>query len=276
MEADINSPKSKGYNCILRCLHYSILLLIACRILSPQSGLSGVDFRNYGQLLTYLSIILIVLNLLALCYIHCRSKFARSEFFITYAINMIFAVVAIVLSIVTITQAPVEQAQNILLQKWSIFTSILLILLTLLILCGNLFWVQRYTNSPGSLVWAYLFLTFNWSVLGPVKNIFLFIGITFLVISLVTFFLNTKSLFGSATTTSNRVLKCWWIFCIVVMILLELLAVAIFFTNHFSSNFYQVAASRLLQLFIVANIVDLLFWLWGLLALRYENGDVIR
>lgn len=276
MEADINSPKSKGYNCILRCLHYSILMLVACRILSPQTSLTIIELKNYGHLLTYMSIILIILNLLALCYIHCRNKFVRTEFFIAYAINMLFAVVVIALSIVAIGQAPVEQAQNILLQKWGIISSVLLILLTLLILCGNLFWVQRYTNSPGSIIWAYLFLTINWSSLGPVKNIFLFIGITYLVISVVTFFLNTKSLFSSATTTSNRVLKCWWIFCIAVMIVLELVAVAIFFTNHFSNNFYQVAASRLLQLFIVANIIDLLFWLWGLLALRYENGDVIR
>jgi hypothetical protein len=166
--------------------------------------------------------------------------------------------------------------QVILLQKWAIFTSVVMMFIALLILVCSLYWVQRYTNTPGNIAWAYMFLTISWSTLSPVRNFMLGIGFAYLIISVITFLVNVNSLCGGTTTTSKRYLKCWWIFVIVLMIVFEVVALIGYLAGTSSGQFYEVAANRLLQMFLVGNFIDLLFWLWGLLALQYENGDLIR
>jgi hypothetical protein len=60
------------------------------------------------------------------------------------------------------------------------------------------------------------------------------------------------------------------------MVAFEIIALVGYLAGTSSGQFYDVGANRLLQMFLVGNFIDLLFWLWGLLALQYENGDLIR
>lgn len=48
-----------------------------------------------------------------------------------------------------------------------------------------------------------------------------------------------------------------------------------YLTRRSTGEFDDIGANRLLQMFLVDNIIDLLFWLWGPMA-RYENGDLTR
>lgn len=77
MEADLNNAKSKGYNIILRYLHFSLLLLVVERILSTAQPSCSEPGRSYNSIMSILTLILIVLNLVGLCYVHCRDRFAR-------------------------------------------------------------------------------------------------------------------------------------------------------------------------------------------------------
>jgi hypothetical protein len=166
--------------------------------------------------------------------------------------------------------------QIILLEKWSVFSSLVVLLLTILILTCGLFWIQRYTNCPGSIIWAYMFLTIGWDNVGTTKTLLLAIGVAYLFISVVTFIMNTISLCGGTTTTKRKLLKYWWVFAIFFMVVFELIAFAGYLTGTFDGNFYKVGANRLLQLFLVCNFIDILFWLWGVMVLQYEFGDLIR
>jgi|JI6StandDraft_1071083.scaffolds.fasta_scaffold13873_9 hypothetical protein len=276
MEADINSAKSKGYNCLLRFLQYSLLLFVCNRVLVTNQQSCSEFGHTYTNLLGLISLVLLAFNLLALCYVTCRARFARTEFFIALSINIVVVLVVIGLSLTTMMRAPTECMQVILLQKWAVFTSVVVLLITLLVLSCGLFWVQRYTNSPGNIAWAYMFLTITWTSLPHVKLFLLGIGIAYLCISLFTFLVNASSLCGGTTTTSKRCIKCWWIFVIVLMAVFEIIALIGYLGGNLGSSFYEIGANRLLQMFLVGNFIDLLFWLWGLMALRYENGDLIR
>lgn len=214
--------------------------------------------------------------MLALCYVHCRARFARTEFFIALSLNIVFTMVVIGLSFITMMKSHSECMQVILLQKWAIFTSTVAILIALMILVCGLYWVQRYTNSPGTIAWAYMFLTISWATVPHLRGLLICIGLVYLVISLLTFCVNANSLCGGVTTTSKRYLKCWWIFVIVLMVAMEVFALIGYLGGRTSGDFYDIGANRLLQMFLVGNVVDILFWLWGLMALRYENGDLIR
>lgn len=121
-----------------------------------------------------------------------------------------------------------------------------------------------------------MFLTIGWQQVGSTKVILYIIGLSYLFISLVTFIMNSLSVCGGTTTGKRKSLKCWWIFAIVLMFVLQLVALAGYLTGTFNGSFYSTGANRLLQMFLVGNFIDILFWLWGLLALQYENGDLIR
>jgi hypothetical protein len=56
------------------------------------------------------------------------------------------------------------------------------------------------------------------------------------------------------------------------------LAIVTYVANSGKDNqgYHGVLAKSLLMIFIPVNILDLLFWLWGLMTLTYENGDKIR
>lgn len=276
MEADINNAKSKGYNCLLRFFQYSLLLFACDRILHTTQRSCSEAGGTYNSIIGLISLGLVAFNLLALCYVHCRAKFARTEFFIALSINIVLTLVAIGLSLTTIMKAPQECMQVILLQKWTIFTSSAIILVAMMILICGLYWVQKYTNSPGNLAWAYMFLTVSWADVPHLRYFLLGIGIAYLVISIFTFLININSLCGGITTTSKRCLKCWWIFVIVLMVVFEVIALIGYLGRRSTGEFYDIGANRLLQMFLVGNLIDLLFWLWGLMALRYENGDLIR
>lgn len=81
------------------------------------------------------------------------------------------------------------------------------------------------------------------------------------------------------TTTVKSVVKCAWIFDLLLVVGTEIVAVLVYMNSreggHFS-GFDGTQARVVLEGFILINIVDLLFWLYGLQALDYENGDSVR
>jgi hypothetical protein len=86
----------------------------------------------------------------------------------------------------------------------------------------RLAWGQRYSNSPGNLVWPALFIPFEWS---PLFKIFmLIIGIGAAIVSLLTFVFNLSTLVKTSTST-RKMLSCGWIFGLIILLALEGLAI---------------------------------------------------
>ena len=139
----------------------------------------------------------------------------------------------------------------------------------------NLYWIQRYTNGPGNLIWSYMFFTINWIYVPVVQNFFTIIGVAYLLISIITLILNLVSRKADSPTFS-KYLSYWWKLAIIIMFVFEGFAIAKFLSNDFRETFYDIGAKKMLIIFIIGNILDILFWGWGLLTLRVESGDVVR
>lgn len=77
-----------------------------------------------------------------------------------------------------------------------------------------------------------MFLTINWIYAFIVQNFFTAIGITFLIISIVTLILNLVSRKADSPTFS-KYLSYWWKFAILIMIVFEGFALAKFLSNDF-------------------------------------------
>lgn len=120
-----------------------------------------------------------------------------------------------------------------------------------------------------------MFLTVNWSLVPVVKGLFFAIGVSYILISVMTFILNIASR-KADSPTFTKYLEYWWILAILTMLVFEGLAITKLISNDYKETFYEIGAKRMLYIFIIGNLVDLLFWGWGLLTLRVESGDVVR
>lgn len=49
---------------------------------------------------------------------------------------------------------------------------------------------------------------------------------------------------------------------------------AVFMSASSSSTFYDEVGKKLAQTFLPVNIIDGMFWLWGLATLKLHRGDV--
>lgn len=51
---------------------------------------------------------------------------------------------------------------------------------------------------------------------------------------------------------------------------------ATYLTGSNANEFNDVVAKKLAQTYLPINIIDALFWTWGILTLKYTSGDVVR
>jgi len=137
----------------------------------------------------------------------------------------------------------------------------------------RLAWEQRYTNAPGNIVWPPLFLAYHWSSTFNVPM--LIIGIVTAIVSVITLFLHLSTLVKTSTLT-RKLLIGGWIFGIIALIVLEVLAIIVYLTNQSSSEYIDIHAKKTLAIFIAVNALDILFWIWGFKTLDYEKGDQVR
>lgn len=137
----------------------------------------------------------------------------------------------------------------------------------------RLAWGGRYTNSPGNVVWAPLFLAYHWTEKFRIPM--QIIGIVAAVISGLTLLIHLSTLIKTSTST-RKLLMGWWIFAILLLLALEGLAIYMYITAGAVTEYKDVHAKRTLGVFILVNALDILFWLWGMKTLDYEKGDQVR
>lgn len=111
------------------------------------------------------------------------------------------------------------------------------LLITLLVLTLPLLWIQRFTNSPGNLVWPGLFLFFVRQWQGTFDSIMLLIAGLAVIVSALTFIANIFAGFKGTTTGIKKFIKFSWIFDLVLMLVNEGLAVFAFTLGRSNGHF---------------------------------------
>lgn len=51
---------------------------------------------------------------------------------------------------------------------------------------------------------------------------------------------------------------------------------ATYLSSSNANEYNDVVAKKLAQTYLPINIIDAIFWTWGILTLKYTSGDVIR
>ena len=119
----------------------------------------------------------------------------------------------------------------------------LYLVLSLMIVFMPFFWVQRFTNSPGSAVWPFLF--FLYSTQTKYTLIMVIIGTLTLVSNILTWSTNGLALLNGVSTTLKKVL---WVSVIVSLVFTgvnEVMALVIVFMVP-ASDFSHVLVKSML------------------------------
>ncbi len=133
----------------------------------------------------------------------------------------------------------------------------------LLVFACNAYWVQRYNNSPGNIIWGYMFLTFDWGHFTLLKILFRVIAVLEVFVSFGSFVLNILLFCIPLSSNYRKAVKYWWISCMAAMAVLEVVTLGMYFYHDFGDTVLEVAANSMMQIFLSCNLTDLLFWLWG-------------
>ncbi len=88
--------------------------------------------------------------------------FPRVFFFISFVINIILAAIIIILSIIGMAEYN-SCANNRILYRFAAVEGIISVVLAIMIVTFPFYWIQRYSNTPGNLVWVILFFGFPWA-----------------------------------------------------------------------------------------------------------------
>lgn len=217
MEVDINEPKSKAFNVFLRMFQLGCQLIIAYWTLKSD-GIQGCEF-TIPNITSYIAYALAAINLISVIGIRCSNKFPRCFFFVTFILDLIM-----IITVIAINAAKGYDpcAAGKVFYHFSIIESGIAIVISFVILVMRLGWGQRYSNSPGNLVWPPLFLPFEWS---PSFRVYMqIIGIVTAVVSVITFFSSLSTLAKTSTTT-RKIVTFGWVFGLVLLLLMEGLAI---------------------------------------------------
>ncbi len=71
------------------------------------------------------------------------------------------------------------------------------------------------------------------------------------------------------STKLKKIIVFQWVFGLILMTINEIIAIATYFEQSKSEDYNDRTCRNILLIFIVVNILDFLFWLFGLMTLHY-------
>ena len=149
------------------------------------------------------------------------------------AICLLVTGIMLVIAFVGFGQAHVC-ASNRVTYEFMLFYILVILLMNGLILFGPFFWIQRYSNSPGNVVWIAMFFLYNWNP--AYRSLMIVIGIICILISLATLLVNIVAGVAGVTSGIKRAVTVVWAVGLIMMIINQILTIATYMQNiKFSS-----------------------------------------
>ena len=270
MQVDLSESRSKAFNIFLRFIQLGIALLVAIIVVHFYSVHCSTTF--YTTIIVS-SIALLLISLISNICFRCREGFNKTLFFVLLIICTVLTGIMLVVSFVGFGQSNVC-ASNRVTYRFMLIYILAIIVVNGMILFGPFFWVQRYSNSPGNVVWIFMFLLFSWNP--AYTTLMTVIAIIAIIISLLTLTINLIVALTGITTTIKRAVSICWAIGMILMLVNEVIAIAAYIENSKYSSYKDMEAKKVLLFFVILNIVELVFWGFGLYTLRTENGDMVR
>lgn len=145
----------------------------------------------------------------------CTHHFPRVFFFIVFILDLIMAAIIIVLGIIGMAEYN-SCANNRFLHRFATIEGLTTVVLAFMIILLPFHWIQRYSNTPGNIVWVFIFFGFSWTA--KYRLPMLIEGIIFATISGMSFFINVIACKG-ITTQMKKFIVIEWILALILMII---------------------------------------------------------
>lgn len=218
-----------------------------------------------------ISYILLGLNFIAIILLRWKKLYNRKVFFALYAADVILAGVIMVVGLGGIGESN-SCANNKVMHRYAGFQSMITIVVSVMAIFGPFDWVIRYANAPGNLVWPFLFFPFQWT--NAFKGSYITVGVITLLITLTTFVVHALTIRG--TTAKNiKIIRIQWIVALVLMAICQIIVFVTYLAGADANTFNDMIAKKLAQTYLPINIIDAIFWFWGLMTLNM-TGDVVK
>lgn len=223
MQTDVNKAKSKAFNIQLRMFQLSICLLATFlvdsifRVTCTQASFKIID---------YLGLTMVLVALGGMIFEVTRKQHNKTAFNILFGINVVCSLVIVIFSAINYHQSHLCPTKSMLYIYYLTNIPIYLIL-TAMIFLMPFFWVQRFTNSPGSAAWPFLFMLEAYHTRYTV--LMMLIGFFALVTNVLTWTVNGLALMNGVSTTLKKIIWVCFIISLSFTIINEVMALFIVF-----------------------------------------------
>ena len=168
----------------------------------------------YGVILVCAIVTLLVSVVANICF-RCREGFGKTLFFVMLGGCVLMSCIALAVAFAGFGQANIC-ASNKVTYKFMVIEIIAILVTGALVLFGSFFWMQRYSNSPGNVVWAFMFFGFAWN---PAYNTEMTIlGVLTALLSLITLLINILAAATGITSGIKRVIVLSWTVSMIIML----------------------------------------------------------
>lgn len=266
--------KYKPISYLMRYFHYALILFLTNSLANSVRERSQCSEagRHYSVVYNAIALAMLVLNVAGLCYINYKEGEVGSEAAVCVAVSSLMVGVIVVLTWRIAHAGYHECIQLHYVEKQTLFSSFRVIFLELLLVFAcNVDWVMRYNNSPGNVIWGYMFLTTNWGMVPGLSALFRAVGSLELLVCAVSFLMNLLPMCVGISGGYRRALRWWWLGCLVGMLVVEVACFCVYLGYDFGDRPESAGANRMMQIFLSCNLVDMLFWEWGYLVVTYSR-----
>ena len=209
MQTDVNQAKSRTFNINLRFFQLGLCLMFTFIV---DRFFQVTCIQASFQIINIMGISMAVLSLGAMIYQMFKKYHQRYVFIIIYAINISLGTVIIIYSALNYHQSAACPTKTFLYIYY--LTNIpIYFIQSLMILFMPFFWVQRFTNSPGSAAWPFLFFTFADQT--SHVAVMALIGVLSLTSNILTWSTNGLALINGVSTLLKKIL---WVTVIISLV----------------------------------------------------------
>jgi hypothetical protein len=209
---------------------------------------------------------MIGLNLFAMIFIKFRSHHPKTGFLVLFGIDVICSLSIIIFTAINYKDSMSCPIRTLFYIYYLTIIPVYLILSAMAV-AMPFYWVQRFTNSPGMVVWSVMLFvyagrTYKWG------TILVVMGILMLLTSILTWVGNGLALGNGVSTTIKKLIVISFIIGLIFTVVAEILG-GVGMMSIKPKNYNSVFLHSLFQMFVFVNGIDLIFWLVGLMSLQY-------
>jgi hypothetical protein len=191
----------------------------------------------------------VVVSLLALITVKCSHTHPKLGFAVLFILDLAAVVAIAVFSLKGLIEKGENCSLTSILYPFYLGATVLYTLAVLAVLFLPLLWVQRFTNSPGNLVWPVLFFyvavfwsqPYRWTLVG--------VGLGTLAVSLLTFVVNVVAGCKGISTTMKSFIKCAWITDLLLMLAAEGVIAWLYVFSRNNNQFSDFSGNQAKTLF---------------------------